>query len=302
MIYEGSVPLRAHAKLNLCLEVLRRRDDGYHDLATVFQAIDLYDALTVTVAPGHGIGVHSEGWPVPEGRDNLCWLAAEVFCEAVPDLEGHISIEVHKILPPGGGLGGGSSDAAAVLLGLNHLTGEPLTEEGLIVEAARLGSDVAFFASGAGAALATGRGEVLTPLPCAACLPAVVTFPGEPVGTAWAYGLLSEADFTDGHRARWLAARLAADEPALADAALGYNAFVAPVTAARPDLREALDELRDLGASTVSLAGSGACVWGVFAEEDEARGAAETLTGRGRWASVTAPAERGVAIGDVASG
>ena len=292
MTCEGSIRLRAHAKLNLCLEVLDRRDDGYHDLATVFQAIGLHDTLTVTIGPGEGIEVHSDGWAVPKGRGNLCWQAAEVFLETALDLTGKISIEVHKTLPPGGGLGGGSSDAAAVLVGLNRLTGEPLTDEGLVIEAARLGSDVAFFASGSGAALATGRGEILTSLPGAENLPLVVVWPGEPVSTAWAYGLLSEDDFTDGCRAQCLAADMSQTD------AMGYNAFLEPVARQRPDVREAIAELEHAGAAKASLAGSGACVWGVFDSDEHAQRVAEAMRARGTWAHATDPAHQGVAISD----
>jgi 4-diphosphocytidyl-2-C-methyl-D-erythritol kinase len=258
----------------------------------------LHDTLTVTIGPGEGIEVRCVGWPVPEGRENLCWRAAEVFLEAALDLAGKVSIEVHKTLPPGGGLGGGSSDAAAVLVGLNRLTGEPLTDEGLVIEAARLGSDVAFFASGAGAALATGRGEILTPLPSAQDLPLVVVWPGEPVSTAWAYGLFEENDFTDGCQAQCLAAKMERGEPVKGDEALGFNAFLTPVAAQRPDVRDAMADLERAGAMKASLAGSGACVWGVFDNDEHAQSAADALRAEGRWAFATGPAHQGVAISD----
>jgi 4-diphosphocytidyl-2-C-methyl-D-erythritol kinase len=296
---ERSVRLRAHAKVNLCLEVLGRRADGYHDLATIFQAVGLYDPVTVEMAAeGAGIEVQCEGWPVPGGRENLCWRAAEAFAEAAGGLPGKVTVRVTKLLPVGGGLGGGSSNAAAVLVGLNHLMGEPLTGGEVALPAARLGSDVAFFASGAGAAMATGRGEVLTPLPGAWDLAMVVVWPGEPVSTAWAYGLLGEGDFTDGRRARGLAVALAAGAPVASDEALGFNAFMAPVAGERSDVREALAELAGAGARKVSVAGSGACVWGVFEDEEQADRAAEALRAKGRWAHATTAAHEGVAIAD----
>lgn len=316
------IALRAYAKLNLCLEVLGRRPDAYHDLATVFQAIDLYDTVRVELEPGGGGGtrVLASGWPVPGGAANLCWravaaLRAKLAATQEDDsvAKASVTVRLTKRLPPGGGLGGGSSDAAAVLVGLNRLLGRPLGQEELVALAATLGSDVAFLAAGVPAALATGRGEKLQALPSARGLAVVVAWPGEPVSTAWAYGQLSARDFGDGEAARRLAGLLASGRDILggedgrasrsglaADAGgLGANAFLEPVATRRPEIRRAIAALEALGAAPASLAGSGACVWGAFPEAEAARDAAARLRAEGLWAHEAGPAAGGGEVIDV---
>lgn len=301
------ITLRAHAKINLCLEVLGRRPDGYHDLATVFQAISAYDTVRIELrGRERGLQILSDGWPVPRGPANLCWKAAAHFATAIGEgakasgaglLQG-LAIRLVKRLPPGGGLGGGSSDAAAVLVGLNWLLGHPLTDERLLAVAADIGSDVAFFASGASAALAYGRGERIEPLPPAKDFWAVVAWPGSPVTTAWAYRQLSTADFSAGEAAAAVAAAMR--EGRLDLWASGCrNAFLRPVTAAREDLRRLIDTLTAIGAAPVSLAGSGACVWGRFPDPEAAEAAAWKIRSAGLWACTASSAAQGVEIADV---
>lgn len=301
------ITLRANAKLNLCLEVIGPRDNGYHELATVFQAIGVYDTVRLELdGRRKGLRILSEGWPVPRGPGNLCWKAAVYFLSTLARrdwvcgsgfLPG-LTIRLVKRVPPGGGLGGGSSDAAAVLVGLNHLLGHPLTGERLLAVAADIGSDVAFFASGASAALARGRGEQLELLRPAQNFWVVVAWPGAPVSTAWAYGQLSAADFSSGDAAEALANSMGADElPPRLDVL--RNTFVRPVAEAREDVRHLLDLLRAEGAAPVSLAGSGACVWGWFDERDAAESTASKLRHMGLWAVVALPAPQGVEIASV---
>jgi len=301
------ITLRANAKLNLCLEVLRRRPDGYHDLATVFQAISLGDTVRLELRnEGKGVRVVSDGWLVPQGPANLCWRAVRQFIAALGGTGrqetlgtlGSLAIRLVKRVPPGGGLGGGSSDAAAVLVGLNNLLGNPLSAQELLAAAASIGSDVAFFASGASAALARGRGEQIEPLPSAEGFRAVVAWPGAPVSTAWAYGRLSSADFSSGEAAEGLAQamREGRSRPWLANR---RNAFVRPIAEAREDIRRLLHMLAAMGGQPVSLAGSGACAWACFPDEDAAGAAASHLLRAGLWACTVSSARRGVEIADV---
>ncbi len=153
--------LRAFAKLNLGLRVLYRRPDGYHELRTVFQTISLADRLEISYAPARSTRIEMSG--TPEITDNLAERAARLVLDAAGK-HGAVALRLQKSIPAGGGLGGGSSDAAAVLLALPVLAGARLPLERLSALAAQLGSDVPFFLYG-GTALGLGRGEELYPLP-----------------------------------------------------------------------------------------------------------------------------------------
>ncbi|MFO0985317.1 MAG: 4-(cytidine 5'-diphospho)-2-C-methyl-D-erythritol kinase, partial [Planctomycetota bacterium] len=155
--------LRAHAKLNLFLEVVARRPDGYHDLETVMQAISLHDDITLRLTDQEQLTLERAGLPVdvPVEHD-LCSRAARSFYSAAGTAP-RVSMALMKRIPPGSGLGGGSSDAAQVLTGLNALHGHPLEPKKLLELASQIGSDVAFFLRG-GRALCHGRGERVTQL------------------------------------------------------------------------------------------------------------------------------------------
>lgn len=176
--------LHAPAKINLGLRILGVRSDGFHQIRSLFCPVSLYDRVEVGITEaGKGVTLELSGIPSPEGKDNIVWKAASRFIDAVGGGIG-VKLRLHKEIPSPGGLGGGSSDAAAVLLALAELTGNPEPLPGLALE---LGSDVPFFL-GSGPALVEGRGEILTP----ADLPgfhAVLVDSGEAVSTPWAYRL-----------------------------------------------------------------------------------------------------------------
>ena len=155
-----SLTLPAFAKINWILKILGRRQDGYHEVLTLLQTIDLHDSIRAEVSPGQGISLHVEGADLPETEDNLIWKAADAFRRHT-GCDGHFHFELEKRIPVGAGLGGGSADAAVVLLALNSLLGHPLEPAALSSVAAGLGSDVPFFLVG-GTVLAAGRGELLT--------------------------------------------------------------------------------------------------------------------------------------------
>ncbi|HEU5020385.1 MAG TPA: 4-(cytidine 5'-diphospho)-2-C-methyl-D-erythritol kinase, partial [Bryobacteraceae bacterium] len=158
---ERTARLKAYAKLNLGLRVLYRRPDGYHELRTVFQTISLADALEISFEPSRSLSIAIEG--APEIADNLAERAARLAMETAGKT-GAVRLRLRKRIPSGAGLGGGSSDAAAVLLALPVLGGFTIPIDRLLDLAAQLGSDVPFFLYG-GAALGLGRGEELYPLP-----------------------------------------------------------------------------------------------------------------------------------------
>ena len=185
----------AFAKLNLSLEVLGKRGDGYHEVRTVMQTVDLCDELEIF--PSSGLDVRCDD-PSLDGESNLVWRAARDVARFRGRLP-LVSIYVRKRIPVGMGLGGGSSDAAAVLVALNELWDLRLPLGDLASLAGELGSDVPFFLWG-GAALASGRGEVIEPLPARPGLPVTLICPNESLEskTAQIYGRLQPYHFSDG--------------------------------------------------------------------------------------------------------
>ena len=180
-----SLTLRAPAKINLGLRILGRRSDGFHDLRGVFQEIDLADEIRIDIRPGTGeISLECTDPDIPSGRENLVWKAAEAVLDSS---EGcfDVKMKLRKRIPSRAGLGGGSSDAAAVLKTLASHAG--IDSGSMISIACRLGSDVPFFLSG-GAAMVEGRGERITPIPM---IPfhAVLIHPKVEISTPWAYDL-----------------------------------------------------------------------------------------------------------------
>lgn len=182
------ITLDANAKINLTLDILGRREDGYHEVAMVMQEISLHDTLAIKkTGAGIRLSIAFEGKDglLPADESNLCWRAAALMRREY-GLSGGVSMELVKRIPMAAGLAGGSADAAAVLKGMNLLYGLGITEERLCELGAALGSDVPFCLMG-GTMLATGRGEVLTRLPDFPETFLVLAKPEEGVSTAWAY-------------------------------------------------------------------------------------------------------------------
>ena len=252
-----SVTLVSPAKINLCLEVWGRRPDGYHEITTLMQVVDLADTVRLERRRA-GIGLAAEGTPVPAGEDNLAVRAAARFFAATSPGGAHIHLT--KRIPPGGGLGGGSSNAAAVLWGLNLLSGGPLSAEALAGLAASVGSDVPFFLS-SGFAWAEGRGERIRPAGPAPQRWVVLVDPGFAVSTAWAYGRLT-LPLTPGDRMPNMMASVARGEMSRA-LELAFNRLEDAVLPSFPRLAELKAVLIEAGASPALLSGSGACLFGL---------------------------------------
>lgn len=277
------VVVRAHAKTNLRLRVLGRTEDGYHQLETLFLRLELHDEVVIetgrgAVSPGLVVTVADEpAWPgrrpTPEGRDNLCWRAAELFFDAL-GREPSASVRLRKRIPPGGGLGGGSADAAATLRGLNRLHGDPLDEARLLELAGELGSDVPFCLAGVPMALGWERGRRLLTLPPLPPRPALVLVPPVVVGTAEAYGWLDARRSASGTQP--VAGRLPSTGGPVdwsAAEAWAVNDFESVVFERRPSVARTAAWLGERGASPVQLSGSGSAVIGYF-EDVDARDAA----------------------------
>jgi|SRR5665213_3606140 len=279
-----SVRIPAFAKVNLRLDVLGPRFDGYHELRTIFQAISLHDTLRLetTLEPGIDLRiVGNAGLANQPGRDNLVYRAIEVLGREI-GLRCGVRAVLTKRIPIGRGLGGGSSDAAAVLLGLLRLTGKRVMAARLLAIASGLGADVPFFLHG-GRALGIGRGDEIYPLPDVPRRQVLVISPREiVVPTKDAYQWISE-----GHskpRSKELTNRQGPTR-LLQFCALCWspqggalsNDFEAAVFPRYPRLDAIKRELLQQGAADASLAGSGSAVFGVYRHPASARRAARAF-------------------------
>lgn len=276
---EHAITVHAPAKVNLSLEVLGRRADGYHELRTVFQAAGLFDALTVEDAPGLSLTVEGDA---PGSGDNLVLRAARALIERTPEGgERGAHIHLRKNIPAGAGLGGGSSDAAATLLVLNRMWDCALNREQLAEPARELGADVPFFLYG-GAALGAGRGDVLTPLRTPSQLWLVLAVPpfSLPGKTARMFGRLTRDEYTDGSRTLALASDLERGVPITTEQL--YNGLFPAALREFDDLAGYVAGLRRVSTLDWMLSGAGpACftLAGAREEAEEIAGLARRLPG-----------------------
>lgn len=258
--------LRAYAKVNLVLEVLGRRADGYHEIASIMQTVGLYDVLTFEAA---GEIQFSCSIPGLQAGDNLAWKAVHALREATGETAG-ADIVLKKEIPADAGLGGGSSDAAAALKGLNRLWGLGLAAENLAEIGSRIGSDVPFFIYG-GTCLAQGRGEKITPLPDMPAAWFVLLKPDVNVPvkkTAALYAMLKP-----GHYSGSSLAVAAADllKSGKTGAGKQYNTFDIVADEAYHGLQRYRDALAKAGAGDVHMAGSGPLLFSSFESREEAQ-------------------------------
>ncbi len=254
------VQVRAPAKINLALELIGRREDGYHEIATVMTTLDLADRVTLRPASELSVafsGPHAAGI---DPADDLAGRAARALAEAAgraPD----VAIEVRKRIPSAAGLGGGSTDAAAVLRGLDAMWGLEWPTARLAEVGATIGSDVPFFVHG-GTAHCIGRGELVEPLKDLRELRLLILLPPVPVQsnkTAAMYGALHPHDFTDGHRVERLAHRIARGAPPPTNDLA--NAFEAVVERTSPELVAHYAAYGAAAAPRLHLCGAGPAVY-----------------------------------------
>ncbi|MDR5682890.1 MAG: 4-(cytidine 5'-diphospho)-2-C-methyl-D-erythritol kinase [Armatimonadota bacterium] len=265
--------LNAYAKVNLTLDVLGRRDDGYHDIETVLHTLELHDTVILREAD-RGITVLCDHRAVPTDVQNLVFRTAQLLRETY-GVDRDIQIEIQKRIPPASGLGGGSSDAAVTLLGLAHMWKLRLDNRELLSLAGQIGSDVPFFLVG-GAALATGRGERLQFLHTLPTTWVVLACPSFEISTAWAYRELDLAGIQRRPDTQALIAALRREDVAQVAAHLG-NVFEPLVSSRYPQVAEAKSRLLASGALGASLTGTGPVVFGLFAREGDARRAAAEI-------------------------
>jgi 4-diphosphocytidyl-2-C-methyl-D-erythritol kinase len=273
---------RAYAKINLGLHVLARRPDGFHELSTIFHRIDVSDEIRFE--SDASVRVLSNSPEAPGDETNLCFRAAHAVQRLAAAPHG-VALHLTKNIPVGAGLGGGSSDAAAVLKFLPLFWNVSVDPRHLAAAAAELGSDVPYFL-GEGSALAGGRGEILDYVTFDLPYTILVCFPGIHVSTAWAYGRVSPDPSRRG-ALRNVAEKGFRDLMSIRD--LLTNDFETPVFREFPAIARVKDTMIRAGALFSSLSGSGSAVYGLYNSERRAAAAAVELQASGYSTWLTAP-------------
>jgi len=276
----NSMELKARAKINLSLDVLGKRADGYHEVRMLMQTVELHDTVYLEEAGKGIIDVECDCQGIPAGRGNIAYKAAELFI-AKYGIGSGVRIRIEKRIPAAAGLAGGSADAAAVLKGMNGMFSLGLGQDSLMELGLSLGADVPYCIMG-GTALAEGLGEILTQLGSMAGMDIVLVKPDIDVSTAWVYGnfdpdaVVSRPD-TD--------ALLKAVGEGRADALAANMANVLETVTAKKYgiIGEIKGRLMELGAMGSAMTGSGPAVFGIFPDRESAMRAYTALKREGVW-------------------
>lgn len=282
---ESIIEILCPAKINLYLDVKEKRDDGYHEIETVMQAVSIYDRLVIEAAPS-GEQLTCSDPTIPCGAENTVQRAVAEMRRATGD-GGGVKIHLEKNIPAGAGLAGGSSDAAGVIAGLNILWRAGLSEERLMEIGAAVGSDVPFFFV-SGAAICRGRGEKVTRLPARVVLNFVVLWPGFEISTKNVYNCLALrlTDRAENGRIFTLAQELARAEPepgaaAGAIAPLLFNRLEVPATAGCARLEDVKRLMVEEGILGVTMTGSGSAFFGLCERKEVAQQKIDSLAASG---------------------
>ena len=263
--------IKAFAKINLGLEVVRKRPDGYHDILTLFQSISLADEVEFRPAPRGELLVRGDDPGVPWDESNLVHRAACLLRERTR-AEAGAAIAVRKMIPSGKGLGGGSADAAMTLYGLNALWETGLDRPALAGLAKELGADVPYFLTG-GLCLGRERGDVVEPLPDLPALPVVLALPSFPVLTADIYRAFPAALTSEGRDSKIVRFFEAQDK----DFGRLENGLETVIFRSYPQLAELKSLFRDRGAALSLVSGSGSAVYGLFQDRERAEAARDAV-------------------------
>ena len=270
-----SLTCKAPAKVNYLLDVIRRRPDGYHDLRMVMQRVNLCDDIVLTLSDTSELSVSCGKKGVPDGPGNIAWKAARIMLDLAGTSQG-ATISISKNIPVAAGLGGGSSDAATVLMGMNELLELGLTDQKLMEIGVKLGADVPFFIF-KHSALAEGIGELLKEMPPMPKLWILLVNPGVHVSTAWVYKNLQLTS-------RGELARLPKFfNTAKNVCAMLSNDLESVTIPAFPVIGEIKKQMLHNGALGAMMSGSGPTVFGLFHDRQSAEAARDTLTSGTGW-------------------
>jgi 4-diphosphocytidyl-2-C-methyl-D-erythritol kinase len=271
----NSITLKAPAKVNYLLDVIRRRPNGYHDLRMVMQRVNLCDEITITLSKTPGISVTCGKNGVPDGPGNIAWKAASALLELDGSKQG-ITISITKNIPVAAGLGGGSSDAASVLMGLNELLHLGLSDQRLMEIGVTLGADVPFFIF-KNTALAEGIGEALSAMPEMPAAWVLLVNPGVHVSTAWVYKNLQLTN-------RGELNKLLDSYRDIKDiCSIFANDLESVTIPAFPVITEIKNSMLHHGALGAMMSGSGPTIFGLYQDKETADQARIAITSNNNW-------------------
>jgi 4-diphosphocytidyl-2-C-methyl-D-erythritol kinase len=259
----NQITVLSHAKVNIGLQIRNKRQDGYHNIHTVFQELDLYDKVTISKNP-NACEIKVNKADVPSGKENTCHIAFTELSKFYPEIDG-ITVEIEKSIPSGGGLGGGSSNAATTLKAINKLYDLQIESKKLENIASNIGADIPFFIRG-GTQIGDGIGDVLTPINQAIDGYYLLVLPDISIRTDWAYQSYKkflEEDLDRPNFAHFL-------EKNNLSQTIFDNDFERIVIPTYPEIGMLKNKLIEEGADYASLSGSGSTVFGIFSDESQA--------------------------------
>ena len=285
--YGRAVKEKAFAKINISLDVTKRRPDGYHDMVMVMQTISLCDELTLTLNDSGRVNARTNMSFLPCDEQNLAVKAAKCFLQAVEDPKSGADILLRKQIPVGAGLAGGSADAAAVLRAMNRLYGDPFDTVQLCRLGEKVGSDVPFCAVG-GTKLARGRGEILSALPDFPDCCFTVIKPAFSISTPELFRRLDSADSRCHPDTAGILQALERKDLRQICRRM-YNVFEDVGDRRMKTVAQIKDSLLDYGAIGAVMTGTGSAVFGVFTDPEKAAAAADAMKDRYKFACVAEP-------------
>ena len=262
------IKLKARAKINLGLDVIRKREDGYHEVRMIMQMINLYDKITLRKKTEPGITVTANLSYLPVNEDNLVYRAAKLLMDEF-QVDGGLEIELQKYIPVAAGMAGGSTDAAAVMVGVNRIFQLGLNKKQLMERGVKIGADVPFCIM-RGTALAEGIGEELTPLPAMPHCSLVIAKPKIHVSTKFVYGNLKVGELTEHPDIDGQVQALRENNLEQLVTRMG-NVLETVTIPAYPVIDEIKHTMMKYGAMGAMMSGSGPTVFGIFEKEDKAQ-------------------------------
>ncbi|MFR2364875.1 MAG: 4-(cytidine 5'-diphospho)-2-C-methyl-D-erythritol kinase [Eubacterium sp.] len=266
--------LKAYGKINLGLDVIRKRSDGYHDLDMIMQTVDVYDDVIIEKKAGEEIVVKADAAVLSNGKDNLAYMAAKMLFDEF-GIKSGVEITIHKRIPIAGGMAGGSSDCATTLIGINEMFNLGLSKQQLMERGVKLGADVPYCVLG-GTAIARGIGEVLTPLPTPPQCHVIIAKPTISVSTAYVYGHIRPDEITKRPDIEQMT--LAIKEQDLNKLSnLLYNVMEEVTVSEYPVIEKLKSIMLENGALNSIMSGSGPTVFGLFDDREKAQAAMKAL-------------------------
>lgn len=273
-----SVELKARAKINLGLDVLRKREDGYHEVRMIMQTVPLYDRMRIAASEEKGIRITTNLSFLPATEENLAYRAADLLMKEFGVTQG-VDIELHKFIPVAAGMAGGSTDAAAALVGINRLFHLDLSKQELMKRGVKIGADVPFCVM-RGTALAEGIGEKLTPLPAMPPCHILIAKPRISVSTKFVYGNLKLDEVKKHPKIDAQIEALEQKDLKKLAANMG-NVLETVVLPEYPVIQEIKEHMLNNGALNAMMSGSGPTVFGIFKEQTVAEQACQALQAAG---------------------